>query len=573
MQFRGDLDIGRGTVSTTDNNGAPTCITSWETSLLSGVTYSGRITTKQAEIAGFKVADYWVLPDLSSYLPGEGALEQCKYFTQGPPPIALTAANEIVLPQRTLPYESIPTTQAAFGSTSVPTTAQPAGSSNRATPSRTSGVETASTLTNLPSSTSKSRRLSTETTIRQEEEPALSAISTEGAFTPSSEIDIGDEQGQEPATLRSAGSEDPPTQSGTPDEDAEDVVSSRTGTLQSNDIATQGPNSAAKGPVTLSSSTNDGDTKTATLIPEASADDEFVRQTSIIVQSYSLRGPTITGGGEVAAISGVSYSALSSGLGVIAISNAGSTTLQASQLASYGISTVPNSPNAYILPAQMLATGGSAVVISAATYYAVPQGSGIGVAVNDQTSRIALPEPTNVPEIGQIDTTSTDVYVLEGSITVRAGGAAATISNNIYSALPFGFGILVSSGGGTDDFAAYIAQGIGAGQDEGSYIIGINDLSAPARLEATVSGVFYSVLPSSSGILVVSDGESTTIEFALSSKGSFAGEGSITATNGSGGVAHQSVVVYTGAASPKIRHPALIQCLMLFGITFMFVCL
>jgi len=299
----------------------------------------------------------------------------------------------------------------------------------------------------------------------------------------------------------------------------------------------------------------------------ASAEQGNVRPLTTSAPAVAVAGATISGGGSVVTISGTTFSALPSGLGVVVESDGGpATTVQASQLASLGISTVSGSPEAYILPSQTLAAGGPAAVISGATYSVVSQGSSIQIVSNGQTSVVATSEATDIPGLGEVSTVDTiaEGYVLDGSITVIAGGAAATVSGVVYSALPSGLGVVVD---GSDEFASYIEQGIsGSGSGDSPYIIGGTALPSAGGDAVTVSGVVYSALPSGSGILVVDDGKSTTIGTSSSSassssssssttSGSSTRQPSATATDESNGSdAEESAAPSTDAAASTGTH-------------------
>jgi hypothetical protein len=298
----------------------------------------------------------------------------------------------------------------------------------------------------------------------------------------------------------------------------------------------------------------------------ASAGQDGVQLLTTSAQGVALAGATITGGGSIVTISGTTFSALPSGLGVVVKSDGGpATTVQASQLASLGISTVSGSSEAYILPSQTLAAGGPAAVISGATYSVVSQGSSIQIVSNGQTSVVAISEATSIPGLGEVSTVDTiaEGYVLDGSITVIAGGAAATVSGVVYSALPSGLGVVVD---GSDEFASYIEQGIsGSGSGDSPYIIGGTALPSAGGDAVTVSGVVYSALPSGSGVLVVEDGKSTTIGISSSSastsssssttSGSSTRQPSATATDEStGSDAEESAAPSTDAAASTATH-------------------
>ena len=301
----------------------------------------------------------------------------------------------------------------------------------------------------------------------------------------------------------------------------------------------------------------DGSTTTLPLpAPATNAEQGGVRPLTTFTQGVALPGQTITGGGSIVSISGTTFSALPSGLGVVVKSDGGpTTTVQASQLASLGISTVSGSPEAYILPGQTLAAGGTAAVISGATYSVLSQGSSIQIISNGQTSVVAIAEATGIPGVGEISVVDTiaEGYVLDGSITVVAGGAAATVSGVVYSALPSGLGVVVD---GSDELASYIEQGIsGSGSGDAPYIIGGTALPPAGGNAVTVSGVVYSALPSGSGVLVVEDGQSTTVGISSTTSGSSTRQPSATATRGSNGSeTEESAAPSTDAASSTASH-------------------
>jgi hypothetical protein len=274
---------------------------------------------------------------------------------------------------------------------------------------------------------------------------------------------------------------------------------------------------------------------------------------------------------------------------VVAISDVGSRTLQASELAEFGIRTVAGSQGGYAFASQTLGIGGSAVVVSGATYSAVPQGSGAAVVVvaasgeSSSTIAVAAGATTSIAGLGEVqvlDQPARGVYVLDGSVTISAGGAPVTVSNTVYSALPSGFGVLVAApggggggGDGNDDFAPYIEQGVsgsGSGSEEGgeqqqgeSYIIGAemgsggNGADGGGGSVTTVAGVVYSALPSGSGVLVVADGTSRTVAVVGGptgdADGGRDGPGRPTSTGNAGEDGpDETVVAYAGTASSSM---------------------
>lgn len=594
VQFAGAMHA-RGLVSSTDSNGEPTCITDWKTTLSSIVTYTGRI---QSAFDGTGVA---TLLDLEDYFPGEGAFQQCSTIVQGPPPIALRAADTMVIPILTTFRSSTTATQA---STTFSASARPASSSMSVTPASTSesrtivtDVSTRAAESGGPTASSSPART---TTGSQDVEQATSssddatAVSSQDASTEknvdSSSVSIpvipatlADDDATETTT---DSTNNPPATNTGPSKFIETLSSGEhtiltsviSGVTYQDDKSSPGTTINADDQTSARSETilsvlpsNSGtraivNGRTSTLpLPTGvvGMDDNFVSRIPPITQAYTLNGPTISKGGEAVIVSGTSYSALPSDLGIVAVDDSGSTTtIRGPQLGTHGISTMSDRPDVYVLPEQTLVRDGPAIVISGATYSPLPHGGGINVATSGQTSSITITEPTNVPGIGGVGVAkgdkSIDGYVFDGSVTVIAGGAAATTSNTVYSALPSGFGVLVAGGCGSDDvLASYIAQGVGgngvgeSGNGDHSCIIGASSLLGVEGSEATVSGVVYSALPSEAGVLVVASGESKTIALASIVGGTSGGQGGATATNDSidTGTEH-SAAVYTGAASP-----------------------
>jgi hypothetical protein len=588
-----------------------------------------------------------MMPDLTSYYPNEGIYAQCSYFQTGPPPIALTAVNEIVLPVLTLPRsttENSPETTTSPSTTSPTTTAQPGPSEVSQIPSQTSVSRTTDATTSSeqsegPASTNTppaSNESPTTTASPDGTPPVIATPSENGGEDQEPSSNSPGSPGQGATTNRQSANDGSPTTTassvGAPpvvappsDNSEEQEISSNapvipaqgatTDTLPANSASFNPAASSDSAPpiIALPTQTSDHDQTppevivvggsttisaggqaaaasgtTFSVLPSAGgvigiADGEtttlalptpapapvsdFVRPvTSVGQEGFVVAGPTITQGGEGVVVSGTTYTVLPSGSGVVAISDAGSTTLQPSQSAGLGINTVPGSQGEYTFPSQTLSPSGSAVVVAGATYSALPQGSGIAIAASGSSRTIAVPEATSIQGLGEVEileTSSSDgVYVLDNSVTVTAGGAPATISNTVYSALPSGFGVLVVPGGAGDegDLASYIEQGVsGTGSSNGqahgeSYIIGAELASGNgAGSVTTAAGVVYSALPSGSGVLVVADGTSTTVAVGSTGDGDSNGQSTSTSTstNGSdGNDPDESVVAFAGTASP-----------------------
>jgi hypothetical protein len=649
LEWAGDFRI-QGGVSTTDSNGAFSCASSNIMVPTSTFTYYG--PTVRDPKPNFFGGSLLVMPELTNSYPNECIYAQCSYFQTGPPPIALTAVNEIVLPVLTLPRsttEDSPETTTGPSTTTPTTTARPGPSEISQIPSQTSLSRTTDATTSsehsdgpAPTNSPPASDGSPTTTASSDGPPPVIATPSEngGEDQETSSISPGS-PGQGATTNRqsanngspttTASSNGPPLVVAPPSDNGEEQQTNSNApvipaqgattnpTASSNNappiiaLPTQPSNNdqtppsvivvggsttiSAGGQAAAASGTTfsvlpsaggiigvaNGETTTLSLpTPAPAAISDFIRPVASAQQiGFIVPGPTITQGGEGVIISGTTYTALPSGSGVVAISEARSTTLQPSQLPGLGITIVPNDNNqggggGYAFPSQTLAVGGSAVVVSSATYSALPQGSSIGivVAASGSSSTIAIPSEAataNIPGLGAVEildpssNSGEGVYVLSNSITLTAGGAPATISNTVYSALPSGFGVLVIPDGGDggaegDDFAAYIEQGVSGtdadGQQGESYIIGAelvsdDDGGAGVGSATTVAGVVYSALPSGSGVLVVVDGTSTTVAVSSTGDGGSDGQSTSTSTGGSSGgdEPEESVVAYAGTAS------------------------
>lgn len=704
-----------GQISTTDSAGLLSCITSSATLKGSFFTYSGAIQTVDGVLS---------LPDLTNIYPDETMFQQCTYVQTGPPPVALTPANEIQLPASTLPRSNTPSKQTTSASPTVKptTTARPADNSPSVTPSRTSTTPPAVTQGPPAEEPEDSHAPPTSTGTPDDEDdapaPSPSPNTTnppagtneppspgqsDDSPAPSPQDDTPDDQNDSPAPEPSPTNNSPPAETDelpspgqtnnspapSPQDDTSDDQgegSSPSQTTANNPAETNGsppaslpgndtpdeqgdqpgdptpsnperpeenPPPANNGAATTVRTSNVAGSAVVvtgiqsgtrfSVLPSPTGGDvgpagqanppsspapitnaPVVQPITTAALGVVLPGLTLSNGGQGVAVSGTTFSALPSGAGVVAVSGSGSTTLQSSQLAAQGISTVSGDADAFVLPTQTLAVGGPPIIISGSKFSALPQGSGIAVAANGGSSVLSVAEATSLSGVGKVRTADnvSNGYVLAGSVTISAGGAAATIagttysalpqgsgiavaasgdadvvpisgttsiagigevrpvdkvangyildgsitavaggapvtiSGTAYSALPSGLGVLVAPSGDSDDLASYIAQGVsgedtntGSGEND-TYIIGGELISAAATKPIIISGVVYSVLPSGAGVLVVANGESTTL--AVSKTQASDGNGGSTATGGSNdSQSTASVVPYEGGAAAR----------------------
>jgi hypothetical protein len=228
--------------------------------------------------------------------------------------------------------------------------------------------------------------------------------------------------------------------------------------------------------------------------------------------SYILRnGATLVASEPAVVVSGTTFSALSSGSGVVAVADGTSTTLTALPNAGttppFRVPVAPNEDAEYVVQdGSTVTAGGQAVSVSGTKYSALPSDLGVVVVADGQSTTLeaaSLPTPPlqNSP----------DAYILGGSVTISAGGSAQTISGTIYSALPSNSGIVVVANGETTTLVGSSISGSDTADAVNSYIIdGTATISAGGSVVA-ISGTTYSALPSGPGVVAIENGKSSTI--------------------------------------------------------------
>jgi hypothetical protein len=167
--------------------------------------------------------DLLIMSELTDYYPGEGLFEQCTWFQTGPPPVALTAANQIVLPVMTLRDASPTTTQSPSTPpntlTTPTTTARPADTDAGTTPSRTSVPQTAVTkISSLPEKSDDSTARPPPNDVPEESEKEPTVAAPEDSDTLPTQDSTPEESDEEPTLPTTQGSANPPAPSGNPDE-------------------------------------------------------------------------------------------------------------------------------------------------------------------------------------------------------------------------------------------------------------------------------------------------------------------------------------------------------------------
>ncbi|KAF2721028.1 hypothetical protein K431DRAFT_285285 [Polychaeton citri CBS 116435] len=212
--------------------------------------------------------------------------------------------------------------------------------------------------------------------------------------------------------------------------------------------------------------------------------------------AYQVDGSTISAGGSNVDESGTTYSALSSGAGVLAVANGASTTIPASAVgagassgssgtgalggAAAAITPVSGSSDVYQVDGSTISAGGSNVDESGTTYSALSGGAGVLAVANGASTTI----PASAVGGGSGATTgsgasglggaaaavtpvsgSSDVYQVDDS-TISAGGSSVDENGTTYSALSGGAGVLAVANGASTTIAASALTG-GAGATTG----------------------------------------------------------------------------------------------------------
>ena len=177
--------------------------------------------------------------------------------------------------------------------------------------------------------------------------------------------------------------------------------------------------------------------------------------------AIQVGGQTLTVGGPAYTVSGQVYSALpSGGLAVgsgdsqktLTVGSNGQIGLADGQTTSVYQMPVANTPGGVVISGQTLTAGGSAFTVNGATYSVPPSASGV-VVMSDGTTSTLSPQPgVSVLSLGNgqhATIPSAPGRVLIDGQTLTAGGSAATINGATYSALPSASGIVVMSDGTT----------------------------------------------------------------------------------------------------------------------------
>lgn len=500
VDFGGSLGV-QGELSTTNSDGSPTCIENWSTANRDGLgVYYGPVfaTTMQVHYTSSSevytgMRDVYYLPDLSKNMPPLAAWQQCSYIFSAAPPLALTPMNQIELPAKTLPLASPTSTKQ---SSPTPTAAQPGSSGGIDLPASTSTVVTSSTIDG-PDSDASPSAIARPTSSRKvtTSEPALEAQSGGDQI-----LSSNDKIESSPDTARPSS---PAQASGSPSQSPEDTVSSiQIVAIDSVDITR--PSSRTIAAEGISS------------IQDVGAIDSVGDDSNAYVvgsrTTISANGPPVT-------IAGTVYSALPSGSNIIAAEED-----SADEFASYinlGISGEQISPEAddaepnRVVP-EALATivnGQQAATISGTTFSVLPSDGGVIAVANGASTTITALDRATTPSTSPLAASVegyANAFAIEGTVTISAGGSAASVSGTTYSALSSGSGLLAMAQGVSTTWTnSASAQSVPIRPTSAYIVGGVATISAGGSA-AAISGTTYSALPSG-GVLVAANGTSSSL--------------------------------------------------------------
>ena len=499
VDFGGSLGV-QGELSTTNSDGSPTCIENWSTANRDGLgVYYGPVfaTTVQVHYTSSSevytgMRDVYYLPDLSKNMPPLAAWQQCSYIFSAAPPLALTPMNQIELPAKTLPLAS-PTSTKQSSPTS--TAAQPGSSGGIILPASTSTVAPSSTIDG-PDSNSSPPNDARLTSAQQSTDPERTLEAQSGGDQiPSS----NDQVEGSPDTAHPSS---PAQASGSPSRSPEDTVSSiQIVAIDSVDI------------IRLSSRTIAAEGGSS--IQDVGAIDSVGDDSNAYVvgsrTTISANGPPVT-------IAGTVYSALPSGSGIIAAEED-----SADEFASYinvGISGEQFSPEVDDAESnrdvpEALATlvhGQQAATISGTTFSVLPSRGGVIAVANERSTIISAIDgaatPSTPPLVASVEGSS-NAFAIRGTVTISAGGSAASVSGTTYSALSSGHGLVVMAEGVSTTWTnSASAQSVPIRPTSAYIVGGVATISAGGSA-AAISGTTYSALPSG-GVFVAADGTSSS---------------------------------------------------------------
>ena len=171
----------------------------------------------------------------------------------------------------------------------------------------------------------------------------------------------------------------------------------------------------------------------------------------------------------------------------------------------------------FVVGSRTLTPGGAAFTQGGSTFTALPSGSGLQVVAQSETLRLDGVVPPGMFAVpGVVQRPDSEDGYLVGNDAVSAGRSAITIGSETFSALPDGSGVQVVNEDGQTRTESVVAVAsidsspLRSGEDDGQYVFGSNTLSAGGQA-LKIDGTTFSALPSASGIVVVSEGQTSTM--------------------------------------------------------------
>jgi hypothetical protein len=171
----------------------------------------------------------------------------------------------------------------------------------------------------------------------------------------------------------------------------------------------------------------------------------------------------------------------------------------------------------FVVGSQTLTPGGAALTQGGSTFTALQSGSGLQVIAQSETLRLDGVVPPGMFAVpGVVQRPDSEDEYLVGNSAVSAGGSAVTIGRETFSALPGGSGVQVVNGNGQTRTESVVAVAsvdsspVRSGEDDDLYMFGGNTLSVGGQA-LTIDGTTFSALPSGSGIVVGSEGQTSTV--------------------------------------------------------------
>jgi hypothetical protein len=231
---------------------------------------------------------------------------------------------------------------------------------------------------------------------------------------------------------------------------------------------------------------------------------------SASVTGFVVGSQTASPGGEAVTRGGSIFSALPSGSGLEVVANGETSTIADAAPPKITVAQGSGSNGGYVIGDNTLTASGAAITNGGSIFSALPSGSGVQVIANGKTEVVPGSSPSGF-QVAEV--ADSEIGYVVGDKTLTAGGAVATSGGATFSALPSGGGVLVISDGQTSTVPATLPAGssnVQPGNSEGEYVFAGNSLTAGGQA-VTRDGATYSALPSNGGVQVISNGQTSTI--------------------------------------------------------------